>query len=485
MDSTVTHVGAPDAVPVDRTKHVNYTFGMVLGVEDFVQDFTYLTARDQLIARELIGYGTVWGLAVDARPDPADPDLRERVTVTRGLAIVPPGQPVCVPVDQCAYIAPWLRTHADELDDIAPSGGLVPVYVVLCYRDRATDDVPIPGEPCRSEDELMAPSRRQDDFALELRLRPPPQVEEDAIRDVVDWLRLIPVITSGGSSIDDILDALRAAAAAAPTYGSPPDAWGSPPDGSPPDGSPPDGWGSPPAPFDALLGAPDPSLAIPADAAPEYLREVLRVWVTELRPRWRLDIGCGGSECGPGIGTDLDCLLLAELSIPIAWDSGTPITTGGAIDVIEARRPFLVHQRMLQEWLLTTPAGPASGIGSPPELGGSGGLGVVVAAGRVGPAGGLTTPPQFGTAGLAVTHLGTGIYRLTFAGYDQAHRYVVSGSPVTSLADAPRLLETVVDGSVAPPLDASLGLHIRISSITGTAVDSPFAFQVSDYSAAP
>jgi hypothetical protein len=466
MDSTVTHVGAPDAVPVDRTKHVNYTFGMVLGVEDFVQDFTYLTARDQLIARELIGYGTVWGLAVDAGPDPADPNLRERVTVTRGLAIVPPGQPVCVPVDQCAYIAPWLRTHADELDDIAPDGGPLPVYVVLCYRDRATDNVPIPGEPCRSEDELMAPSRRQDDFSLELRLTPPPQVEEDAVRDVVAWLRQIPVISSGGSTVEAILDALRAAAATAPGYGSPPD-----------------GWGSPPSPFDALLGVPDSSLAIPSDGAAEYWREILRVWVTELRPRWRLDIGCGGNECGPGSRTDLDCLLLAELSIPISWDSGTPITTGEQIFIHEGRRPFLVHQRMLQEWLLTTPAGPEPGFGSPPELGG--GMGITVAAGHVGPLGGLTTAPQFGTAGLAVTRLGTGIYRLTFAGYDQSHRYVVSGSPVTTLADAPRLLEAVVDGGVAPPLDPLLGLHIRISSITGTAVDSPFTFQVSDYSAAP
>ena len=242
MDSITTSVGTPDAVPADPTKRVNYTFGMVLGVDDFVQESTYLTARDRLLARELVGYGTVWGLAVEAGPDPKDPELRERVTVTRGLAIVPSGQPVCVPVDQCAYIAPWLRTHAEALQDIAPGGGPVPVYVVLCYRDRLTDNVPIPGEPCRSEDDLEAPSRRQDSFSLELRLQPPRQVEEDAIRDVVDWIRQIPVVGFGGSSIEEVLDALRDAAAAAPTYGSPPDAWGSPPDGSPPAGPPRCGW---------------------------------------------------------------------------------------------------------------------------------------------------------------------------------------------------------------------------------------------------
>ena len=112
MASTTTSISAPDAVPADPSKRVNYTFGMVLGVDDFVQMDAYREGRDRLIARELIGYGTVWGLAVAAAPDPVDPEARERVTVTRGLAIVPSGQPVCVPVDQCAYIAPWLRTHA-------------------------------------------------------------------------------------------------------------------------------------------------------------------------------------------------------------------------------------------------------------------------------------------------------------------------------------------------------------------------------------
>jgi hypothetical protein len=62
---------------------------------------------------------------------------------------------------------------------------------------------------------------------------------------------------------------------------------------------------------------------------------------------------------------------------------------------------------------------------------------------------------------------------------------VLTGSPVTSVADAPRLLETIVDGAVAPPLDPTLGLHVRISSLTGTAVDSSFMFQVSDLTAAP
>jgi len=30
----------------DPSKHVNYTFGMLLGVDDFKQEFAYLSGRD-------------------------------------------------------------------------------------------------------------------------------------------------------------------------------------------------------------------------------------------------------------------------------------------------------------------------------------------------------------------------------------------------------------------------------------------------------
>ena len=35
----------PDAVAPDPSKHVNYTFGMLLGVDDFKQEFAYLAGR--------------------------------------------------------------------------------------------------------------------------------------------------------------------------------------------------------------------------------------------------------------------------------------------------------------------------------------------------------------------------------------------------------------------------------------------------------
>ena len=67
----------PRVVPFDPTKHVNYSLGMVLGVDDFTQEFTYLSGRDRWLARDAIGYGTLWGLGVTMDVGDAGP----RVTV--------------------------------------------------------------------------------------------------------------------------------------------------------------------------------------------------------------------------------------------------------------------------------------------------------------------------------------------------------------------------------------------------------------------
>ena len=56
-------------VASDPTKHVNYTYGMVLGVDDLTQEFAYHSGRDQWTARDAIGYGTVNGLRVTIAPN--------------------------------------------------------------------------------------------------------------------------------------------------------------------------------------------------------------------------------------------------------------------------------------------------------------------------------------------------------------------------------------------------------------------------------
>ena len=66
------------------TKHVNYNLGMVLGVDDFTQEFAYLSGRDQWLARDLIGYGTVSGLKVDPE---VDVTKGPRIAVEPGMAV--------------------------------------------------------------------------------------------------------------------------------------------------------------------------------------------------------------------------------------------------------------------------------------------------------------------------------------------------------------------------------------------------------------
>src|SRR4051812_32122658 len=169
----------PPTAPLDPTKHVNYTLGMVLGVDDFTQEFAYLTERDRRLAREAIGYGTLWGLEVT---DDEDATRGRRLAVSPGLALDRCGQPICVGSAQCLYLNEWLAANVEEIDQRGHGAGdfPLPAYVVLGSRDCPTDSVPIPGEPCRSEDDLTAASRLKDWYRLELVLDPPPQLEEDA-----------------------------------------------------------------------------------------------------------------------------------------------------------------------------------------------------------------------------------------------------------------------------------------------------------------
>src|SRR5205823_6426631 len=102
MTST-TFTTSIDTPAPDPSKHVKFTQGMVLGVEDFTQEFAYLSGRDQSLARDAIGYGTVCGLHVAL--DSAD---FNKISVSPGAAINPRGQLIRVNTRQCARLDAWL-----------------------------------------------------------------------------------------------------------------------------------------------------------------------------------------------------------------------------------------------------------------------------------------------------------------------------------------------------------------------------------------
>lgn len=111
MSSSFVPQTAASANPPDPSKHVNYSVGMVLGVDDLTQEFTYLSSRDRWLARDLLGYGTVCGLQVSVDSDAKGP----RVMVTAGAALGPCGQLICVRPAQCAYLNDWLSANPDQL----------------------------------------------------------------------------------------------------------------------------------------------------------------------------------------------------------------------------------------------------------------------------------------------------------------------------------------------------------------------------------
>jgi hypothetical protein len=349
---------------LDPNKHVKYSLGMVLGADDLEQEFAYVSNLPQWLARETIGYGTVCGLKVSIEMDERGP----RVAVEPGVALTPRGQLVRVTPAQCAYINDWLDLHREEVTRQigSPLASQLRLYVILCYRGCPTDMVPIPGEPCRDETDATVDSRWQDDFELKLSLTPPEQLEEDAVRYFVAWLSQIEITQEPTSfaSIQEFLESLRnAAPLIESSLGSPPDF----PHGSPLESS----------------------MHINSAEACDYLRAAFRLWVTELRPRWRgydhytvkegdylatiaakfnttdatlaalNHVDESMLEAGmvlkipmlycDGMPPDEECLLLAELDVPLLNGQADDMTNE---NIHEERRPYLVHLRMLQEWLL-------------------------------------------------------------------------------------------------------------------------------------
>src|SRR5262249_1975568 len=120
-----------------------------------------------------------------------------------------------------------------------------------------------------------------------------------------------------------------------------------------------------------MFDSPPVELRIPAAQACEYLREALRVWVTELRPRYRPNwlgsgTGCNGNLPGETMAPEPeDWVVLAELNIPLVTEltGEVKVQSVSGIAINEERRPYLVHLRLLQEWLSCGPRAEAvSGV---------------------------------------------------------------------------------------------------------------------------
>jgi len=352
MSSTTSFGDCTDTAPLDPSKHVHFVQGMVLGVDDFRQEFAWHAGRHETIARDLAGYGTVSGLHVGIDGNSTAAPV---VAVEPGLAVTPPGRFVRLRRRQCAQLASWLARPENAsqlagLEETPDASGrrVVRVYVRLRYHECLTDDVPIPGEPCRTEEEAMAASRIADSWGLHLSFTAPAQYEENAVRELVRWLKQIRIVDHTAAEPKDVVQALRTAAAGLLNA-------------------------SGPFPLELELLDPPASLTIGRDDLCACLRAALHFWTTSLRPRVQerspsAACGCGCTGDGATVGSPPDepgvedDLLLAELWVPVTDGAAGSVVFDGTqeIRLRYERRPILLHVRMLQELVTCGPddAGP-------------------------------------------------------------------------------------------------------------------------------
>lgn len=292
----------PTSRPLDPSKRVRYSAGLVLGVDEFTQEQTYHVARDGLHNRVLHGYGTVSGLEVTVRPTGQGPE----VVVAAGAAVDPRGQIVCVRSAQCARLHAWLQANRDEVRRAAgsPPNGIT-AYVVLKYRECEADWVPVPGGPCRMQDDSRTASRMLDSFELTLTLRRPEQVEEDAIRKLGQLLASIEIADGAGpfSTDDDVAASVRSLAGDTPT--------------------------SPPT----------PGLRFERDVAHLRMRTLYRTWAIATHP-----LIVASSHGGCDVPRE-EWLQLARLDFAVT----ASLEVDGSVTVDQRERPILVQTRVLQE----------------------------------------------------------------------------------------------------------------------------------------
>ena len=98
---------SPDLPPDLR---VFYQYGMVLGLDDFLQEQAHNLGLDFHHERALHGYGTVYGLAVTTSTPPDNP-ADVTVTVSAGMAVDQWGREATVTCAQCARLGAWLAAQ--------------------------------------------------------------------------------------------------------------------------------------------------------------------------------------------------------------------------------------------------------------------------------------------------------------------------------------------------------------------------------------
>jgi hypothetical protein len=318
---------SPDIGTLSPDLRVFYQYGMVLGLDDFVQEQTHNLGLDYHHERALHGYGTVYGLHVTTSTPPDAPD-DVTLTVETGMGIDQQGREFTVPSAQCARLGAWLAAQEQASPgtieaNLGTSGELV-VYVTGAYAECSDDLIPLPGQPCSTSSQVQKPSRLRDAWDIQLSWTPPAMPAWDAVRRLARLLNSIQLVSGPDLSLasdeQSILDAVRALAS--PAIPS----------------------GSPPVPV---------SYQLPADAADAAFDRIFTVWVTEVRPQLAPDLTAPDPNWDPSI-------LLATVTFTpqIPFSTSSPVISSYA-DPDDTGRPYLLHTGLIQELRLGGQAGTA------------------------------------------------------------------------------------------------------------------------------
>jgi hypothetical protein len=319
-------------------QRVNYAYGMVLGLDEFLTEQQYFLNKDYLHERALHGYGTVYGLQVTVSPAGTS-DFT--IQVAPGMAIDQWGREVVVRAAQCARLGSWLAAQDQETvaHHMGPSAEFT-VYVVANYADCQDDLVPLPGQPCSSSAQTMVASRLRDAWNIQLRWEPPPMLSWDTDRRLARLLSSVQIVAGLDPAQSSEAEIIAAVLALPSDLGAgPEDLW---PLVDWPPGSPPSGPSGPVV------------YKLPAETAADALDRIFTIWVTQVRPL----------ITPPDLTQPPDTSDPAVLLSTITFTLGPPVSPPTAEPAIatcdepdDTGRPYVLHTRLIQELRILAQAG--------------------------------------------------------------------------------------------------------------------------------
>jgi hypothetical protein len=385
-----------DKALLNPNKRVNYTFGQVLGVDDFRQEQEHFEWKHRLSNLLLHGTGTVCGLGVTAEAVGSDVEVR----IAPGYAVSPHGRWVWVERPLCARLGEWLAKNS-ATQSPPPGAGRHTVYVRLCYAECPTDIVPIAGAPCADESDTRAASRVLETASAEFSWEPPdthPEAHHRLFGALLERVEIIEGVLSPDDS-ERFLEAVRDLGRVSDGQTSPPS---SPPDETHHGGPAHHGQAhghplghmheSPP------LSPDETRFELSGETACDTIRQALVIWTTEVCPHVN----------GPLLSCeeDDDCLLIACVNFELDG-AGQLVTTG--VEVSDCGRPVIVSDRLKQELFCllggqgtvgaTGPAGPTGATGAAGAAGPTGPTGATGATGRTGNTGATGPTGPTGASG--------------------------------------------------------------------------------------